>query len=350
MENNSKLLITGDWFNRKGILACKISDIKFLKSIDEIVPPDNLAFIIIPYHQAEETLGINVKKEEDKNIIYANVESITPFKYVYGKSYTLKPIKFIDDEISFSKKVNYIKEEIEKGTVYQVNLTTRIDFEFYGCIYSLFHNYMKRQPVPFGFLLKTKDLSIMSGSMELFLKKKGFRIISSPIKGTSKNRSFLENSHKDRAENLMITDMVRNDLGRIGVPGSVKVKELFKIVRYKTLHHMHSTVEAITQESFNSIIKATFPPASVTGAPKKKAVELIDNIEDFPRLYYCGCAGFIDGKGNFTLSVLIRTCMIAGDKLCYYTGCGIVWDSDPKKEFEELILKVKALYDFSFYS
>jgi para-aminobenzoate synthetase component 1 len=168
--------------------------------------------------------------------------------------------------------------------------------------------------------------------------------MSKPIKGTSKSLKFLQESEKDKAENLMITDMMRNDIGKIAQIGSIKVSELFKITKYKTLYQMHSTVEGNTESSLIEIIKATFPPASVTGAPKRKAVEIIDTLEPYFRSYYCGCAGLVKSETDFTLSVLIRTAIGMRDKLSYYAGCGIVWDSKPKKELNELYLKVKAFY------
>ncbi len=346
MKDNSKLLISGNWFNTKGILEGRITDICYLKGIRDIKTPKNLAFVIIPYQIVNETLGVHVKEEPWASIIYVEIEEVLPYN-LSKKDCFIKFKSILDDRNSFIKKVNHIKEEIEKGTIYQINLTTRIEFEIKGDIKTLFQSYIERQPVPYGFLLETEDISVMSGSMELFLKKSGEKILSSPIKGTAKEIKFLEESIKDKAENLMITDIMRNDLGSIAIKGSVNVIELFKIVRYKTLYQMHSTIEALTEKDINEILKATFPPASVTGAPKKKAVEIIDILEDFPRGYYCGCAGILKNNGDFTLSVLIRTAVSRKNILYYYAGCGIVWDSVPEKEFEELILKTRALYELS---
>jgi len=181
--------------------------------------------------------------------------------------------------------------------------------------------------------------------MELFLQKEGNRIVSKPIKGTAKEEKRLKESAKDRAENLMILDMMRNDLSKIAEVGTVGVEELFKIERYSTIYQMHSTVSAQTSQSFENILLSTFPPASVTGAPKKKAVELIDLLEPHPRDYYCGCAGFRFGE-NFTLSVLIRTAFGFEDRLSYFAGSGIVYDSDEIKEWEETLSKVEAFFSF----
>ena len=178
--------------------------------------------------------------------------------------------------------------------------------------------------------------------MELFLEKRGKLLRSKPIKGTGSSPEEILGSPKERAENLMITDMVRNDIGRVAKFGSVRVEELFKVERFRTLYQMHSTVVGETEKSFKEILLNTFPPASVTGAPKKRAVEIIDELEPHARSYYCGSAGLIFPNGDFKLSVLIRTAIGSEDKLSYYAGCGIVWDSDPEKELREMYLKVKA--------
>ena len=191
--------------------------------------------------------------------------------------------------------------------------------------------------MPYAFFLDLEDFYLISGSMELFLEKRGNKLVSKPIKGTAKRKKDLEKSQKDKAENLMITDMVRKDLSRVAMPGSVRVEELFKIERFKTLFQMHSSVVAQTRESLQNILKETFPPASVVGAPKRKAVEIIDLLEPHNREYYCGCAGLVSEE-DFTLSVLIRTAMGHGNRLSYYAGAGIVWDSVPEKEWQEVLL------------
>jgi Anthranilate/para-aminobenzoate synthases component I len=194
------------------------------------------------------------------------------------------------------EKVRRVKEEIEKGTVYQLNLSTKMDFKLEGSPLDLFLKFFERQPTPYAFFLDLKDFYILSGSMELFLEKKGGLIKSKPIKGTAESEEVLQNSQKDKAENLMILDMMRNDLSRVARVGSVKVEEIFKVEKYATLCQMHSTVVAQTDKDLGEILFNTFPPASVTGAPKKKAVELIDALEPHPRDYYCGCAALFGMK------------------------------------------------------
>jgi Anthranilate/para-aminobenzoate synthases component I len=188
--------------------------------------------------------------------------------------------------------------------------------------------------------------------MELFLEKKGREIITKPIKGTIKRglneledealKNQLINSEKERAENLMITDLMRNDLSKIA--NNVKVEELFKVDKYSTLFQMSSTVKGILKEklSFEEVILNTFPPGSVTGAPKKRAMEIIDELEDKKRSVYCGTTFLIKPNLDFVMSVAIRQMIFAKDRCSIYVGSGIVWDSDPVKEYEETLIKAKA--------
>jgi len=336
-----KLILSSSWLDKKKFYEAEIEDIQFYKSLAYIkdIPP--LSFALFSYHLSDETLNLNIKKSDLPAVLIVKIKK---FKKINLNPETINLIlkgKALKDE-EFKEGVLKIKRLIENGTVYQINLTNRFDFELCGDPLSLFFHFYKNQPVPYAFFLDTGNCFIISGSMELFLEKINNKIISKPIKGTANCPSFLEESSKDKAENLMITDMMRNDIGRIAKIGSVKVTELFKITKYRTLYQMHSTVEGKTDKPLLEIIKETFPPASVTGAPKRKAVEMIDMLEPHNREYYCGCAGLIKNETDFTLSVLIRTALGKENFLSYYAGCGIVWDSDPEKELAELYLKVKA--------
>ena len=337
-----KLIIAGSWLNEKGFFKAKVKNIKFLSSIEEI--PENLSFsfVVLSYSLTSETLSVKVKDYKEKKIIFIEVEDFEKYLTENKKPVILEPcsVSLKDDE--YLKAIEKVKNFIERGDVYQINLTNEFGFNLEGEPEDLFFNYFKAQPVPYAFFLHIDKFFIISGSMELFLEKKGKKITSKPIKGTGKNPEELIKSEKEKAENLMITDMVRNDIGKISIYGSVKVEELFKVEKFKTLYQMHSTVSGITEKNFKEIIKATFPPASVTGAPKKRAVEIIDELEPHARTYYCGAGGILFPNGDFKLSVLIRTTVGEGSKLRYYAGCGIVWDSIPEKELKEMHLKTKA--------
>jgi para-aminobenzoate synthetase component 1 len=245
----------------------------------------------------------------------------------------------------YLQRFQEIKRYIERGDIYQVNFTVRFDFNLKGSPLGLYRRFIENQEVPYGVFLKVEDLTVISGSMELFLRKEGQRLTSKPIKGTlpkGQNPQRFFEMEKELAENLMITDMVRNDLGRVALKGSVRVEKLFGVESYRTLHQLVSTVTCKTDRGFKEIITATFPPASVTGAPKRRAVEIIELLEPHAREVYCGTLGVIKPNGDFVCNVAIRTAIGKGENIFYYAGGGIVWDSEPQREWEEVNLKARA--------
>ncbi len=344
-----KLIVAGSWLNKSGFFKAKIRKVNFFNSIEEIPKKFPVSFLILSYSLSSETLNVKVKNYNEAPIIFIEIEHFEEYLKENTKPVILEPFGTSMRDEDYLQSIEKVKSYIESGDVYQINLTNEFRFYLEGNSEDLFFNYYKTQPVPYAFFLQIEDFFIVSGSMELFLERKGKKITSKPIKGTGKNPGELIKSEKERAENLMITDMVRNDLGKISIYGSVKVEELFKVEKFKTLYQMHSTVSGITEKSFKEIIKATFPPASVTGAPKKRAVEIIDELEPHARTYYCGAGGILFPNGDFKLSVLIRTAVGEGSKLRYYAGCGIVWDSIPENELKELHLKTKAFLSSSLY-
>ena len=342
------LILAGGWTGEENLLRAKIRSLHFaedLGSLEGLIEKPSLKFVVLSYDMTESFLGVRVKKSGLPPVIVAELDSLCPAENLQpGSPAILKPTGMSLDREGFTEAIGKVKAFIEAGDVYQINLTSRLDFALRGTPLDLFLTFYRRQQVPFAFFFEAGDLFIISGSMELFLKKKGKRIESRPIKGTGGRAEDILASQKERAENLMITDMMRNDLGKVAEPGTVRVEELFALSSYRTLSHMHSTVSARTDRSFSEILGATFPPASVTGAPKYRAVQIIDSLEPHPRGYYCGTAGLLFPTGDFTLSVLIRTAFGGEGKVSYFSGCGIVWDSVPEKEYEELKLKVRAFY------
>lgn len=255
----------------------------------------------------------------------------------------------------FVKNVEKIKSHIRDGDVYQVNISEMWKIPPPQNPYGLFLSLFRSQPVPFASYMDFGRFQFLSGSMELFLAKSGDSIVSRPIKGTAKRganpeedlriRGALSGNEKEKAEILMITDLVRNDLSRICVPSTVCAEKVFGIRRYETLFHMESEVRGTLREeiSFEEIIKKTFPPGSVTGAPKTNALRIIDALEPHPRGPYCGAAGVFYPNGDFCLSVSIRCLQISDEDAVCWSGAGVVWDSDAGREFEEIKLKLKAL-------
>ncbi|MEM7008615.1 MAG: aminodeoxychorismate synthase component I [Thermodesulfobacteriota bacterium] len=255
----------------------------------------------------------------------------------------------------YTDMINKGKSYIQSGDIYQVNLSQRMVSRLRLEPFEYFSKFYLTQPVPYGCYLDFGRFQLLSGSMELFLEKRGNKLLTKPIKGTTKRgntdeidtilKAKLISSEKERAENLMIVDLMRNDLGRLSLPGSVKVNTLFELQTYSTLHQMVSEVESKVDENIKAsqIVSSVFPPGSVTGAPKRRTLEVIDELEPHRRGPYCGAIGIFYPNGNFTLSVGIRIMLIQNGKATYFAGGGIVWDSDPQKEYEETVLKSKAV-------
>jgi aminodeoxychorismate synthase component I len=251
--------------------------------------------------------------------------------------------------------VERAKKYIKYGDIYQVNLSQRFIFNYRLNPLEYFLRLFHVQHVPFGCYMDFGDFQLISGSMELFLRKRGEKLITRPIKGTGERgrtpesdiikRARLVSSEKERAENIMIVDLMRNDLSKVCRDGSVRVRRLFDIESYSTLHQMVSEVEGLIREgeSIRSVIESVFPPGSVTGAPKRRALEIIDELEPHSRGPYCGAIGIFFPNGDFTLSVGIRLMVVKSGRAEYCAGGGIVWDSDPEREFEETLLKSVAI-------
>jgi len=256
---------------------------------------------------------------------------------------------------NFIRMVEQAREYIGKGDIYQVNLSQRFEVPFDIPPQVFLAKLYEAQPVPFACCLDFGGFQLLSGSMELFLRRTGERLVTRPIKGTRKRgataaedkalREELLTSKKERAENLMIADLMRNDLGRVCEYGSVRINKLFEIEPYSTLHQMVSEVEGTLREgvTINSIIQNTFPPGSITGAPKRRAMEIIDELEPHLRGPYCGAIGIFEPSGDFTLSVAIRVFVSSRGKGTFWVGGGIMWDSVPEQEYEETLIKAKAI-------
>lgn len=252
------------------------------------------------------------------------------------------------DRTSFMAGVNRIRDEIAAGNVYQANLTRIMSAPLAGPddVGALARILMAENPAPHSAVisLSDPDIRIVSASPELFIARDGNLIRTSPIKGTAATADgFLP---KDAAENIMIVDLMRNDLGRICDWGSVRATELLATERHPGLFHLVSTVEGVLRWDcgWSEIIAATFPPGSVTGAPKIASVDLIDELEPVSRRFYCGTIGSVDEDGRLgSLNVAIRTFWIENGSIHFGTGGGITYDSDPEGEWRETELKAHNL-------
>ena len=258
-------------------------------------------------------------------------------------------------EETYRQGVGRIKEYIARGDTYQVNYTFRLAAAFSGAAESIFLKINRAQMAEYGAFIDTGRYAICSASPELFFLLDGHHLSSRPMKGTAargrtlqedlKQAARLQNSEKNRAENLMIVDMIRNDLGRVARTGSVRVPRLFEIERYPTVFQMTSTVTASSPAPFADIMAALFPCASVTGAPKPRTMEIIAELEQTPRRVYTGCIGFLSPGRQAQFNVAIRTILIDRERKRaeYGVGGGILWDSTVDDEYEECRIKARVL-------
>ena len=253
------------------------------------------------------------------------------------------------DEAAYATAIARIKALIFAGDCYQVNFTFPLQFTWFGQPAALYARLRQRQPVRYGGFIGNTDAAQVSLSPELFLERRGNRLVTRPMKGTAPRSVVPErllNSAKDRAENLMIVDLLRNDLGRVADNGSVKVDRLFDIEAYPTVWQMVSEVSAniAPQVSFSDVLRALFPCGSITGAPKIRAMQIAAELETQPRGLYTGALGWLAPNGDFRLNVAIRTLDLqAGGGGRLGIGSGIVADSDGAAEWAECHLKARFL-------
>ncbi|OGR01693.1 MAG: aminodeoxychorismate synthase, component I [Deltaproteobacteria bacterium RIFOXYD12_FULL_55_16] len=250
-----------------------------------------------------------------------------------------------------------IKSYIESGDTYQVNFTLKLLFDFTGSPEALYQTLRRNQSVSFGAYLRSGDQRILSFSPELFFRRTGEQCLVRPMKGTIQRgpypaedrrlMQFLQSDGKNRSENVMIVDLLRNDLGRVCTQGSVAAQSLFDIETYETLHQMTSTITGHLPPAtkIEELFRALFPCGSVTGAPKIRTMEIIHELESGPRGVYTGAIGFIAPTGEATFSVPIRTLILNGNKGEMGIGSGIIHESDPEQEWRECLLKGRFLSD-----
>ena len=258
---------------------------------------------------------------------------------------------------TYIKKINTLLEHLKKGDIYEVNFCQ----EFYSENTAIdpvacFNNLNNKQKSPFSAYYKISDKHVLCSSPERFIKKDGHKVISQPIKGTIKRGldksddlkliSELKTSIKEKSENSMVVDLVRNDLCKTCITGSVKVSELMKVNTFNEVHQLISTIEG-TLENTNGIntIKEAFPMGSMTGMPKYKAMQLIEKYEDTKRGLFSGTIGYIDPNNDFDFNVIIRSILYneMNQQLSIHTGGAITYLSSAENEYEESLLKARAM-------
>jgi para-aminobenzoate synthetase/4-amino-4-deoxychorismate lyase len=263
------------------------------------------------------------------------------------------------DRETYSEKFAAVQSLLAAGDTYQVNLTTRVDADILGSPLALYESLIEAQPVDFAAILHFDDSLTLSFSPELFFRTKLFsntaHIETRPMKGTAprghspeedaRQHDWLAHDEKNHAEHVMIVDLLRNDLGRICKPGSVRTTDLFRVEAYPTLFQMTSTVSGELRPGtrFGDVIRALFPSGSITGAPKRRTMEIIRDLEDAPRGVYTGAIGFLSPAGESCFSVPIRTFEVRDDHLSMGVGGGVVADSTAAAEYDECLLKASFL-------
>jgi para-aminobenzoate synthetase/4-amino-4-deoxychorismate lyase len=277
-----------------------------------------------------------------------------------GPAHGVESLSLAISRQDFQQKIRTIHGYIESGDTYQVNLTDQVRAPYQGSALELFSHMIEAQPVAFGALFRLGDRFILSASPELFFRVQGRHIIVRPIKGTATRgrdtaedaarMEALANDEKNRAENVMIVDLMRNDLGRVAETSSVRVGKLFAIERLPSLLQMSTEITATLRSDVTlyKLFASLFPSGSIVGAPKVRTMQLIQELEARPRGVYTGSIGYFAPTGESAFSVAIRTAVLQGENLYMGVGAGITYDSVAREEYEECKLKAEFLKDNSF--
>jgi len=294
-----------------------------------------------------------MRLEEMKNWLYPGYSVIAVSRSpAQNEEITLKS-NFTPEE--YIKAVNRVREYIAAGDVFQVNLSQRFQADLEIPPYELYKILRRVNPAPFASYLNFPGVAIVSASPERFLKVQGDLVETRPVKGTRpRGRDPIEDhrlaqklthSIKDRAENVMIVDLERNDLGRVCRYGTIKVTELAILETFPTVFHLTSTIVGRLHRGKSDIdlLKATFPGGSITGAPKVRAMEIIDELETTKRSVYTGSIGYLSFNGDLDINIVIRTFVIKEGRAYFQVGGGIIYDSDSEAEYMETLDKAKAL-------
>ncbi len=334
-------------------------------TVEDVSIPDayfNFYDNIIIYDNLNENLfitalGILNGQEESINFIEEKIKLGAKREKLNlsNLSYNIETFKSNFKEDEYLNTVSTVKEYIKNGDIYITNLTQRYSKEIKEKPFNIYEKLRSINPAPFAAYMALEDFNILSSSPERFLKIENRVMETRPIKGTrprGKNisederyKTELLQSEKDKSELLMIVDLERNDLSKVCKPNTVKVTELFKLEEYSTVFHLVSTVIGEIKDEYSTIdcIKACFPGGSITGAPKIRSMEIIDELEKVRRNIYTGAIGYIGLDGNADLNIVIRTALIKDNKAYFGVGGGITYESVEQMEYDETLDKARAL-------
>jgi para-aminobenzoate synthetase component I len=316
--------------------------------------------VILQYHHFKEELSLYLNNEyvggadvrELMDLIEGGaVSQDTPKCNIY----CTKPL---EEQSAYIKKIEAVKKYIFNGDIYQVNLSQECQYSGEGHPYSVFKRLYQKNPAPFSAYLKIAEKhTIVSSSPERLMRLSKGKLETRPIKGTiprgqskqedDANRKELLSSEKDKSELLMITDLMRNDLGKVATPGSVRTEKIWHCEQYHNVFHLLSLITAEVRPSIHpvDVIRQVFPGGSITGCPKIRAMEIIAEIEDSTRGIYTGAIGYFTGQRGFDFSIAIRTLDFVDDKINLRLGGAIVADSCPMKEYEETLHKGRSIFE-----
>ena len=302
---------------------------------------------LLPTHQSIEQIETRIRNEAAKRSEFSfKLKPQIPFSIEYSCS-----------REAYISAIEQMRQYMENGHIYVANLTQTLKLTSPKSPFAVFQTLQKINPASFAAYLNLDEFQIICASPERFIKIKDRQIQTSPIKGTRKRgrtpeedailKKELQTSEKDRSELLMIIDLERNDLNKVCIPGSVTVPRLFDIETYATVFHLVSDVQGMLKNGIDTmdVLKAAFPGGSITGAPKKRAMEIIDALETGRRGIYTGCIGYLSLNGDCDFNIVIRTLLHKEDQYYLGVGGGITYESDPTFEYDETLQKAKALIE-----
>jgi para-aminobenzoate synthetase component 1 len=366
MDYETELPFIGGAVGYLGYDLCRHLEDLPNSALDDIQLPDcYFGFydgVIVVDHLLHEVFlaALGIKQREEDNIAYMEEIIRQGEAKVIKAALPVKPASYIQSNLTkaeYMQAVERIKKYIRAGDIYQANMTQRFCCKVKARPYDIYAKLRDINPAPFSAFIDFQEGHIACSSPERFLKIKGRYIETRPIKGTCPRGKTPEQdnllaqdllaSEKNRSELLMIVDLERNDLGKIAKTGTVKVTELFHLESYPTVHHLVATIIAEIDQRFDVIdcLKAMFPGGSITGAPKIRAMEIIDELEPTARNIYTGSIGFIGFNGDADLNIAIRTIVCKDQKAYLQVGGGIVWDSVADQEYQETLDKAKAMME-----
>jgi len=300
-------------------------------------------------HQTKQAYVVGVGPQTHFDWLCAqNAEPMAPFSLTSAWQSNM-------NKSGYTPRFNQVQDYLLSGDCYQINLAQRFDASYQGSEWQAYQKLEQANGSPFSAFIRTEQSAILSVSPERFLKLDQQQIETKPIKGTRPRYSNpeqdalamqdLAHAEKDQAENLMIVDLLRNDIGRVAKPGTVKVPKLFDIESFPAVHHLVSTITATLSEQHTAcdLLRASFPGGSITGAPKVRAMEIIEELEPHRRSVYCGSIGYISRCGKMDTSITIRTLIAYQQRLYAWAGGGLVADSQLDAEYQETLDKLSRI-------